>query len=138
MRNLNYDGPGTRCSLLASKVLDKIHNTVAVAIFIIIPGKKDRQNFEYDFPDLAYEQFNQVITNRGSDSMNTNTSWHIKMHSGLYSIFTPSVFKGDQFLTPITLNVDSQYLQRNQHKYRYCNFSHAFYLLCYTIISFDI
>ena len=26
--------------LLASKVLDKMHNTVAVAIFIIIPGKK--------------------------------------------------------------------------------------------------
>ena len=74
MKNLNYDGPGTRCSLLASKVLDKIHNTVAVAIFIIIPGKKDRQNFKNDFADLAYEQFNQVITNRGSDSMNTNTS----------------------------------------------------------------
>ena len=54
-RNLNYNGPGTTCSLLASKVLDKIHNTVAVAIFIIIPGKKDRQNFENDFADLACE-----------------------------------------------------------------------------------
>ena len=52
---LNYDGTGTRCSHLASKVLDKIHNTVAVAIFIIIPRKKDRQNFENDFADLAYE-----------------------------------------------------------------------------------
>ena len=35
--------------------LCKIHNTVAAAIFIIIPGKKDRQNFENDFADLAYE-----------------------------------------------------------------------------------
>ena len=37
------------------------------------------------------------------------------------------------------MNVNSEYFcKETQHKHRLCNFSHAFYLQRYTIMSFDL
>ena len=38
----------------------------------------------------------------------------------------------------ITLILDPEYCKETQHKHRYGKFSRAFYLLRYTIISFDL